>query len=460
MIHIGRAGEARDLLFRAPCIWSSTRPIRQQRRQRDEEISALPVGLRCWSCHPAGHRADDFEFHAPPSASDAATPAAMRDLAERVLPVYEEPDEQVYLSNLSALQLVAGSYAAATPQSLRERGVNAVAGQRPDRALPFDLYAQARRLKPTAARRCCRVPRRPSASRFPAPRRSRCLYGHVLARGTSLPSLQESRSWPSTSAFEISLAGSGLIWTYLAFDVYRQHRSAAGYAPAKTTAATISEDKLRIRTAAGVDVCTQVVVRPKGDSKARLPALLQFTLPLPRRTRPKCSAAHRLRRRSSLPVARMAEPQPDRTVRTRRRRRARGDRLDHQAALERWPTSVCSATATALSPPGRPAKLPHAQGHRDLGRDGARRRLSHRGPGVSPQCRVSMGGEHTQVRCTAGSGLAKDGGSAVAGAGSCLVLTAGATSILTSCRRWRSQAEQHLPPLAQSSKLTIATGSR
>ena len=47
----------------------------------------------------------------------------MRDLAGRVLPVYQESDANQYLNNLSALQLVAGSVDSAwnTRQSLLDR---------------------------------------------------------------------------------------------------------------------------------------------------------------------------------------------------------------------------------------------------------------------------------------------------------------------------------------------------
>ncbi len=53
--------------------------------------------------------AQTFEFAPPPTVEDAATPAAMRDLAVRLLPVYQDPDIQRYLATLSMLQLVAGN---------------------------------------------------------------------------------------------------------------------------------------------------------------------------------------------------------------------------------------------------------------------------------------------------------------------------------------------------------------
>jgi len=71
---------------------------------------------------PAWAGAQDLQFQAPASVSDAALPRIMQDLAERLLPVYQEPDQERYLANLSALQMVAGDYVAAdaTRETLRE----------------------------------------------------------------------------------------------------------------------------------------------------------------------------------------------------------------------------------------------------------------------------------------------------------------------------------------------------
>ena len=91
--------------------------------------------------------ASDLEFRAPDVPGDAA--AALRDLAARLVPVYQDPDPDRYLANLSALQMVAGNYSAAdeSRQSLRERrrrtnGIRPVA-----RDIIFDIYAHARALE-------------------------------------------------------------------------------------------------------------------------------------------------------------------------------------------------------------------------------------------------------------------------------------------------------------------------
>lgn len=94
--------------------------------------------------------AQNFDFKPPATVSDPATPAVMRDLAERILPVYQEENPERYLANLSALQLVAGNYTAAyaSRQSLRDRRRNADAGK-VGRGLILDMYTHARAIEAT-----------------------------------------------------------------------------------------------------------------------------------------------------------------------------------------------------------------------------------------------------------------------------------------------------------------------
>jgi uncharacterized protein len=97
---------------------------------------------------PVWSGAQSLDFQAPAAASDPATPRIMRDLAERLLPVYQESDQDRYLANLSALQMVAGDYVAAdgTRESLRERGKSD--GARPvGRGTLYDVYAHAKSLE-------------------------------------------------------------------------------------------------------------------------------------------------------------------------------------------------------------------------------------------------------------------------------------------------------------------------
>ncbi len=92
---------------------------------------------------PPWAMAVNFDFRAPASAGDAAAAAAMRDLAARLIPVYQETDPDRYLANLSALQLVVGDYAAAdtSRRALRNRRRS---GRPLGREVIFDMYARAK----------------------------------------------------------------------------------------------------------------------------------------------------------------------------------------------------------------------------------------------------------------------------------------------------------------------------
>src|SRR6202020_3038383 len=88
-----------------------------------------------------------FDFRAP--ASPAVAPAAISDLASRLIPVYQDADPERYLANLSALQMAVGDYAAAeiSRQSLRDRRRKSDFGPPVSRALVFDIYAHAKALE-------------------------------------------------------------------------------------------------------------------------------------------------------------------------------------------------------------------------------------------------------------------------------------------------------------------------
>ena len=61
----------------------------KSRIPRSLPLLALVFMLGAW---PTLTAAQDFDFTPPIEAADPALPAALRDLAERVLPVYEEND--------------------------------------------------------------------------------------------------------------------------------------------------------------------------------------------------------------------------------------------------------------------------------------------------------------------------------------------------------------------------------
>lgn len=103
-------------------------------------LSVLLAAAPGWSA------AQSLEFRAPPAAGGANTPAVMRDLAVRMLPVYQDPDPDRYLATLANLQIAAGDYPAAeeSRRSLRERGRG---GQPVGRGAVLDLYARARAIE-------------------------------------------------------------------------------------------------------------------------------------------------------------------------------------------------------------------------------------------------------------------------------------------------------------------------
>jgi len=94
-------------------------------------------------------RAQELEFRLPAGAREEHIAAALRDLAQRVLPVYQENQAERYLESLSALQLVAGELDAAdaTRQSLARRRQGNGDARVPGGAGVFDIYVHARALQ-------------------------------------------------------------------------------------------------------------------------------------------------------------------------------------------------------------------------------------------------------------------------------------------------------------------------
>ncbi|BEP51825.1 CocE/NonD family hydrolase [Variovorax paradoxus] len=98
---------------------------------------------------PAWSWAADFGFKPPRDPEDAAAADLMRDLAERILPVYQDADTDVFLANLTALQIVSGAYRAASDSSraLRTRRQGKPFDDLVQRAILDGIYARARALE-------------------------------------------------------------------------------------------------------------------------------------------------------------------------------------------------------------------------------------------------------------------------------------------------------------------------
>ena len=226
--------------------------------------------------------AQDFEFHPPPSAGDPAASAVMRDLAERILPVYQEDNPERYLANLSALQLAAGNYTAAhaSRQSLRDRRRSADAGRPVARSVILDIYAHARAIE--AANRVSFAQAFGQAFRDAVPRLNDP-DAYVVAGwlATPAPVFQDSLQkafdqWRAKG--NVALADAvDLIQTYVSFDAYRNFAPLIGALDAEDERRRYeTQEDVLIKTPDGVSLAA-VVVRPKTASKP-LPALLEYTI--------------------------------------------------------------------------------------------------------------------------------------------------------------------------------------
>ncbi len=226
--------------------------------------------------------AQDLEFHPPANAADPTTAAVMRDLASRVLPVYQESDTDRYLNNLSALQLVAGNYQAAwdARQQLRDRRKNADARRPVGTPMIYNIYAHAKAIE--------------AASRVPFAQAFTQAYQDVV------PKLSNRDAFALTGWLETPLSGFqdalqkafdqrrakgtvpladalDLIWTYLSFDAYRSFAPLVTALDAENDRQRyVSEDNVQIKTPDGVSLSAKLI-RPKGDT-GPLPTLLEFTL--------------------------------------------------------------------------------------------------------------------------------------------------------------------------------------
>ena len=235
-----------------------------------------------------------LDFRVPPSATDPAAAAAMRDLAARLIPVYQDPDPDRYLANLSALQMAAGNYAAAdmSRQSLRERRLRSNGARLVDRALIYDMYAHARALE--------------AESKIPFAQAFANSYLEVVPRlgdqdaylvtewlGTSPLVFRDAlqKSFDQRRAQD-SIGQSDavdLIWAYLSFDAYRSFGPLIGSLDAEDDRRRyIFDGKVLIEAPGGVRIAAELV-RPRNPSQP-VPTLLEFTIYDARNYAKECAA--------------------------------------------------------------------------------------------------------------------------------------------------------------------------
>jgi uncharacterized protein len=258
-------------------------------------MTGFAVLLMFMAAHLARAQGPALEFHAPPSAEDSTTPAVMRDLAERLLPVYQESDTERYLANLSALQMVAGDYESAdvSRQTLRNRRRRADAGRQVSSGFIYDIYAYAKAIE--AANRISFADAFTRAFSEVAPRLNDTDAYRVTRWLAQPPSvsrdaleklLSELRARDSIEQSE----AIKLLWAYLSFSAYRAFGDlAAGLEDADDDRRYSVDDNVQIKTSDGASI-SALVVRPKNPAKP-LTALLELTID-DGQNRAKESAAH------------------------------------------------------------------------------------------------------------------------------------------------------------------------
>jgi uncharacterized protein len=243
---------------------------------------------RVWAVGPV------FEFHAPASVDDVAAAAAMRDLAARLVPVYQDPDPDRYLANLSALQLVAGNYSAAdeSRQTLRDRRRLLDAGRPVGRDVIYDMYARAKAVE--------------AESQVPFARAFTQAYEDVVPRLNDQDAYAVTQ-WLGTSpaVFRYALQklfdqqraddsigqseAVALIRAYLSFGAYRSFGPLVVSLNEEDDRRRYAvDDQVLIKTPEGASITAQLV-RPKSLSKP-LPALLEFTIYDSRNYAKECAA--------------------------------------------------------------------------------------------------------------------------------------------------------------------------
>ena len=269
--------------------------MKTPRRQRRTFATSL---LACWivMLWSLQGRAQELDFHPPASVSDAMTPAVMRDLAGRILPVYQESDTDRYLTNLSALQLVAGNYQAAwdARKSLRERRRKADAGRPVSKAMIYDLYAQAKAIE--TADHVSFAQAYSLTYRAVVPKLSD-LDAFALVGWLETPvagfqdALQKAFDQRRAKGNIPQADAIDLIWTYLSFDAYRSFAPLVGALDAEGDRARYaSDDNIQIKTPDGAMLSARLV-RPRVPAEP-LPTLLKFTIDVDEPSFAKECAAH------------------------------------------------------------------------------------------------------------------------------------------------------------------------
>jgi putative ATP-binding cassette transporter len=292
VVHIG-SSTARDPLFAR--VLHLVKAGAGRRPVMPVALLLLPCLLAWPALSRAASSAQQFQFRAPTALTDAATTRVMRDLAVRVLPVYQDSDRIRYLTTLSALQMVAGDYPAAyaSRQALRERLKGSTAPLSIEQSVAYDLYAHTEAI--VAQRRIAfgqAFQQSFAAAVMPLDnlsdyavtswfRMPLSLYRDALADSFDRLRAKQVISLPEALT---------LVWNYLAYQVHLTTAPQADELIQQDDQRRyITDDDVLIRTPGGV-LLPAMLVRPR--NAAALPTLLEFTIYLDSRNDARESAAH------------------------------------------------------------------------------------------------------------------------------------------------------------------------
>lgn len=237
--------------------------------------------------------AQDYDFHPPRSGDDAAAAAALRDLSERLLPVYQDSDIERYLANLAVLQLADSNYAAADDalQSLRQRRQGSGGPAADGAAAAMELYTHAITLAATGKETLAQafaeafrdtVPKLDDRVAYaaeawlaqpPALARDTLQQAFDSVRGNSIDQEQALEMMRDYAAWNAQRSLGPLVGALAAEEQQRRY---------------LSGDEVLLRGAGGAQIHVRVL-RPRSGAPKR-PALLEFALDPGREDAVACAA--------------------------------------------------------------------------------------------------------------------------------------------------------------------------
>jgi uncharacterized protein len=243
--------------------------------------AALWLLIAITALQPAA--AQDFDFEPPADADDPALSAALHDLAERVLPTYQEDDADRYLSSLAALQLAIGDPTAAhdTRLKLQERLQSRPDERAAGRAVVYDIYTHARALEASEGISFAAA----YAQAFrEAMNRIDDLAAYELERHflaaveplrDDLQRVLEARRGQSSIALEEAL---DLTQAWLAFDAYRSIEGLVRPLLAEDAERRYVSEDVAIPVAADAMIAAALVRPRRASDSDTLPSVLEFTV--------------------------------------------------------------------------------------------------------------------------------------------------------------------------------------